>query len=282
MNDVRSPTSLSDSDYDAIAAAVMETSRGRWFMNEFARRNRHADTQQLLTAIERIERAVGPAASDQAAGLLDTAALIADLRSDLERINTRSDHPSNGLAERIDEAAGTIVTAVESVQELAWSMREAGVDEALCDRLDRRATEIFAAGTVVEGGARQVAKILDTVAMIDSSLRALAEGVEPCAGARENQVETIDFEEPAMPSASARLDFVEIDDTPRSSLAAAPVPPRPAVPTRVGSLPCLEDDLVFADSADPTPPTSAPERWSEEAMRAIDAMPTAEKLAYFA
>lgn len=46
---------LSDADYDAIAAAVMETARGRWFLAEFARRNRHADTQMLLEALARLE-----------------------------------------------------------------------------------------------------------------------------------------------------------------------------------------------------------------------------------
>ncbi|RKE72354.1 hypothetical protein [Pseudorhodoplanes sinuspersici] len=44
-----------DSDYDSIHAAVMETVRGRWFLSEYARRNRQADTDVLLRAIGRIE-----------------------------------------------------------------------------------------------------------------------------------------------------------------------------------------------------------------------------------
>ena len=44
-----------DSDYDSIHAAVMETVRGRWFLSEYARRNRQADTDVLLKAIGRIE-----------------------------------------------------------------------------------------------------------------------------------------------------------------------------------------------------------------------------------
>jgi hypothetical protein len=44
-----------DSDYDSIHAAVMETVRGRWFLAEYARRNRHAETDALLKAIGRIE-----------------------------------------------------------------------------------------------------------------------------------------------------------------------------------------------------------------------------------
>jgi hypothetical protein len=49
------PPAMPDEDYEAIEAAVMDTARGRWFLAEFARRNRTADTSVLLTAIERLE-----------------------------------------------------------------------------------------------------------------------------------------------------------------------------------------------------------------------------------
>jgi hypothetical protein len=45
-------------DYEAIEAAVLESPRGRWFLNEFARRNRAADTLMLLAAIRKLERGV--------------------------------------------------------------------------------------------------------------------------------------------------------------------------------------------------------------------------------
>ena len=47
---------VTDSDYDDIEAAIMETSRGRWFLSEYARRNRHADTNLLLSAINKIKQ----------------------------------------------------------------------------------------------------------------------------------------------------------------------------------------------------------------------------------
>jgi hypothetical protein len=50
-----SPPGLPEEDYEAIEAAVMETARGRWFLMEFARRNRNADTKVLLEAISRLE-----------------------------------------------------------------------------------------------------------------------------------------------------------------------------------------------------------------------------------
>jgi hypothetical protein len=54
-----SPPGIPEEDYDAIEAAVMETARGRWFLMEFARRNRTADTKVLLEAIQRLEHQMG-------------------------------------------------------------------------------------------------------------------------------------------------------------------------------------------------------------------------------
>src|ERR1700722_6365781 len=45
----------SDEDYQAISEAFMEPSRGRWFLGEYARRNRNADTRMVLAAVARVE-----------------------------------------------------------------------------------------------------------------------------------------------------------------------------------------------------------------------------------
>ena len=46
----------SEEDYEAISQAFMETSRGRWFLGEYAKRNRNADTRMVLDAVARIEQ----------------------------------------------------------------------------------------------------------------------------------------------------------------------------------------------------------------------------------
>src|SRR3977135_1080879 len=45
----------SEEDYEAIRQAFMETSRGRWFLGEYAKRNRNADTSMGLDGVARIE-----------------------------------------------------------------------------------------------------------------------------------------------------------------------------------------------------------------------------------
>src|SRR2546427_8738701 len=55
----------SEADYDAIREAFMETARGRWFLAEYAKRNRNADTRLVLDAVARLEESM--AAQRQAA-----------------------------------------------------------------------------------------------------------------------------------------------------------------------------------------------------------------------
>lgn len=52
------PALLPTENYEAIEAAVMETARGRWFLAEYARRNRQADTRAILDAIDELSRQV--------------------------------------------------------------------------------------------------------------------------------------------------------------------------------------------------------------------------------
>ncbi len=46
---------LRENDYRSFCAALSESARGRDFLAEFARRNRNADTEMLLAAIDRLE-----------------------------------------------------------------------------------------------------------------------------------------------------------------------------------------------------------------------------------
>src|ERR1700704_6902141 len=86
----------SEADYDAIFAAVMETLRGRWFLGEFAKRNRNADTELVLAAIERVEaiwrdrRPVSPAERVRF-DLVEMARAIAQTRAEIAAIKPDGD-----------------------------------------------------------------------------------------------------------------------------------------------------------------------------------------------
>jgi hypothetical protein len=82
----------SEADYAEFCATVMASGRGRWFLAEYARRHRKADTDAVLAALHRIEDMVraGPAA-DPLARLRDElralAAMVRQARGGLDTPN---------------------------------------------------------------------------------------------------------------------------------------------------------------------------------------------------
>lgn len=66
----------SPDDYDQVAAAVMESARGRWFLEEFARRNRAAETERVLSSLAEMEARLAAGVREPANGAVEAAALI--------------------------------------------------------------------------------------------------------------------------------------------------------------------------------------------------------------
>ncbi|HUN13348.1 MAG TPA: hypothetical protein PLE50_13895, partial [Rhabdaerophilum sp.] len=143
--------------YEQIEAAVMETSRGRWFLAEYARRHRHAETELVLEAIDRLQRSLGvrhgvsPSADKLQNQILEMARALAQAERDIRAI--QPDNPAgsrygsastelSAVVDTTEQATQAILSAAERVQEYAWTMRERSGNEDECDLLDRCATEI--------------------------------------------------------------------------------------------------------------------------------------------
>ena len=125
----------SEADYDAIREAFMETSRGRWFLVEYAKRNRNADTTMVLDAVARIEQTL--AARKQTAPDDGLAKALAAIRSSLDEARTAVaeafDKPTR------DDALAPIQKGVRIIREISWRWREIGGDSRICDLLDLQA-----------------------------------------------------------------------------------------------------------------------------------------------
>jgi len=55
---ITQPEGISEGDYEAIEAAVVETVRGRWFLAEYARRSHLDEVRQMLDGLARLEQTV--------------------------------------------------------------------------------------------------------------------------------------------------------------------------------------------------------------------------------
>jgi hypothetical protein len=75
------PDAPDDGDYKTFCAALSASARGRAFLTEYTRRNRNADTEQLLAAIARLQETV---AANNAPKVTDT--IRTELRALLDEI----------------------------------------------------------------------------------------------------------------------------------------------------------------------------------------------------
>jgi chemotaxis regulatin CheY-phosphate phosphatase CheZ len=178
-----------EADYESIELAVMETARGRWFLAEYARRNRQADTQVLLSALSRIEKSIAihrePGEMDKfRLDILEMSRAISRTRAEIAAIKP-ADRAEGRILEasgELDSIVGTtegatseILAAAEQVQELAWTMREAGGDVGLCDALDQRATEIYTACSFQDLTSQRIRKVIEALGFLEQRVNAMVE-----------------------------------------------------------------------------------------------------------
>jgi hypothetical protein len=169
-------------DYDSICAALMQTGRGRWFLQEYARRSRGADTQLLLAAIARIEAAVcvekhAQVPQDFRSDLLDMAEAITRTRAEVaEPASEASPAPRSPQPRDVFAAAGRI-------RDVTWAMRGHGFDPGTCDQLEELAASILSASSLrdpADHRARKLSEVLQYLEFrIDALLGSCADGGAP-------------------------------------------------------------------------------------------------------
>jgi hypothetical protein len=122
-----------EEDYDAIREAFMETSRGRWFLSEYAKRNRNADTRMVLDAVARIEETIAaqkkPAPDDNK---LNEA--LAAIKASLVEARTTATTALGDLG--FEENLAPARKGARVIREIAWRLREIGADGRICDLID--------------------------------------------------------------------------------------------------------------------------------------------------
>jgi hypothetical protein len=132
----------SEADYDAIREAFMETSRGRWFLGEYAKRNRNADTGMVLDAVARIEEALAAQRQQQPEADNELGEALAAIRSTVDQAGTAVTATLDGLA--LEKKLAPIRKGARIVKEISWRWREIGADARICDLLDSQVSAIEA------------------------------------------------------------------------------------------------------------------------------------------
>ncbi|QCI63054.1 protein phosphatase CheZ [Phreatobacter stygius] len=171
-------------DYDAIAAAVMETARGRWFLAEYARRHRAADTAEVLDAIGKLEKVMGaarpaPEIDRIRMDIREMAGAIARTKTEIAAIKPegveggRFEEASvelDAIVQATATATGDILSAAETIQEIAWTLREMGAEGEVCDLIDTKATDIYAACSFQDVTGQRTRKVIGVLRFLEDRI----------------------------------------------------------------------------------------------------------------
>jgi hypothetical protein len=217
----------SEADYEAIRDAFMETSRGRWFLGEYAKRNRNADTSMVLDAVARIEEVL---ATQRQAPPPDNR-----LPEALAAIRTALNRASETAGAAFDSAAmeanlAPIRKGVVIIKEISWRWREIGADGRICDLIDSQLNAIEA-GCGQIAGRNPVAALSEAFDLIKSSIDQFREGAE--ASATDDTVATTPPQPAAAPQAEppkAEDEAVGAEAAITGAIVAEPIEPEQPTP----------------------------------------------------
>jgi chemotaxis protein CheZ len=293
---------LSEADYDLIEAAVMETGRGRWFLAEYARRNRQSDTMTLLGAIDRLGAAIRGEPSAQsvdrirldlfemAKAIARTKAEIAAIKPDVEDSGKFGEVTAelDSIVQATETATSDILAAAEQVQEIAWTLREQGIEHEVCDLINAKATDIYTACAFQDLTGQRTGKVIQVLRYLEGRINAMIDiwGLDgEAAGEKAAEVP------PAALAGPSELDLdqadIDVMMAPRDVSASEAGTQTAAALDRQHAAPATEPPSGPGKSppSEPAGPAPAPEMRPMDSLhdplRPILALSAEEKIALF-
>lgn len=211
MADMGTPSAIRESDYEALLNALTDTDRGRWFLDEYMRRNQKPETQMVLDAIARLEKVM---VRERTVPSMDRIRLdIADMQEAIERTKREianikheqeegnrfieASNELDAIVTKTESATQEILAAAEAIQETAWTLRENGADQESCDDIDARATEIFMACSFQDLTGQRTQKIVQVLQYLESRINLMIS----IWGLEGNRAEDTTFVEDSRPDA---------------------------------------------------------------------------------
>ncbi|WP_346894483.1 protein phosphatase CheZ [uncultured Roseibium sp.] len=178
------PESIGELEYRTLEQTLMESDRGRRFLAEFVKRNQTPETQEILAAIHRLENSMTRQRKvpDLDRIRLDIAEMhdaiertkleIANIKQEGEHTNrfTDASHELDAIVTQTEGATQSILEAAEQIQEKAWTLREQGAEDSVCDDIDAKATEIFMACSFQDLTGQRTTKVVQVLRYLESRI----------------------------------------------------------------------------------------------------------------
>lgn len=198
------PEELAEASYEGVLAAVSSTRRGRWFLEEFTRRNRQADTQEVLSALAALKESIAHHREEGRievlrAELHEMASAITHTRSEIAAIKSdeaASDHitAATGELEAIvtatEKATGDILEAAETIQEISEQLHQQDGTAKFGIQLEELVTGIFMACSFQDITGQRTTKVVNALRYIEQRVNTMIEiwGVKSSEAAETKSV----------------------------------------------------------------------------------------------
>ncbi|MBK1865333.1 hypothetical protein [Taklimakanibacter albus] len=206
--------------YEALESAVMESARGRWFLSEYAKRNRAADTMMLLDALKKLENVASTNPIKPDRPLPDIGQLASTIKAARSEIaSTHNDLLPDGGYLPADSALYDHITADAksmgheitkrsmSLRVIAGGLKAATADEEHVEAVEANARSLENLSWSQEVLSERIAKAMGLLSEIDNTLTGFSAEVEeaPLAGrqmpyfSRDEDLFTVPPEAPSEP-----------------------------------------------------------------------------------
>jgi hypothetical protein len=244
------PLPPAEDDYDAICATMMESARGRWFLDEYARRNRNADTALVLAAIERVESAIRGERDQQPyqsfrTQLLEMAKAITLTRAEVAEIGPQAQARDKGPEAppanvQVSLARPQILGTAERIADVAWTMRERGFDPKTCDQIEALAASILSAPFLRDTDDQRTHQLSEVLVYLERRVNTMLEAY--------GSAPAVEAQAPSEPSAASTQTDVVAADASETGPAANQTAERE--PTRLAAVPVEDAAAVSGTPAE--------------------------------
>lgn len=184
MAAIEPPVLIQETEYTVLEQTLTESDRGRRFLAEYLRRHRSSETNTILDAIGRLERVMHrertvPDLNRIKLDLADMQEAIERTKREIANIKLEEDDGNrftntsselDAIVTQTERATQDILAAAERIQEQAWTLRENGADDSVCDEIDAKATEIFMACSFQDLTGQRTQKVVQVMRYLESRI----------------------------------------------------------------------------------------------------------------
>ena len=189
---------LTDAQFTAVEEAMSQTDLGRSFLDEFARRSSVVQAAQIMDILTEMRESFQVQSSSTHVEILrrelqEMSASIMQTRNEIAAIKPEEAGNNRIMAatgeldvivSATERATSDILTSAEQIQDVATTLREAGVADESCDEIDNHVINIFTAFSFQDITGQRTTKVVNVLRYLEQRVNTMieiwgVEGIDP-------------------------------------------------------------------------------------------------------